>query len=55
METAQQFREAVEATRMQSHGITLELMGRILKEVLDTAEVRALVRELQDDDREELI
>ena len=47
METSQQFREAVEATREQKTGITLNYMAKILCEMLDESEVRALIIALQ--------
>lgn len=47
METAQNFKQAVEMTREQFGGITLDLMARILASVLDEAELRALIRDLE--------
>lgn len=47
METAQNFKQAVEMTREQFGGITLDLMARILASVLDEAEIKALVRDLE--------
>jgi hypothetical protein len=47
METAQNFRQAVEMTREQFGGITLDLMARILSSVLDEAELKALIRDLE--------
>jgi len=47
METAQNFRQAVEMTREQFGGITLDLMARILASVLDEAELKALIRDLE--------
>ncbi len=62
METAQNLKEALIESRNQHTGITLEYIGRIIKEVLDDAEVRALIIELQqekiffamDDDSDEV-
>lgn len=46
METALTLREALLQSRQENGGITLEHIARIIKEILDEAEVRALVNHL---------
>lgn len=46
MDTIQDLEHALEATRMQSNGITLNLVARIIGRVFDKAEIRALINEL---------
>lgn len=47
MNTSLNLREALQNARSEHDGITLEHIGRIIKEVLDETEVRALINELQ--------
>lgn len=46
MDTVQELEHALEATRTQSEGITLNLVARIISRVFDEAEIRALINEL---------
>ncbi len=44
--TAQTLRDALELTRTQGQSITLNQVARIMKEVYDEAELRAIINEL---------
>lgn len=46
-ETALNLKEALRVARQENEGITLEYIGRIIKEVLDETEVFALIKELE--------
>ncbi len=47
MDTAQELKEIIKQTREEGVGITINLIARIIGEVFDDAEIKALITELR--------